>query len=112
MDWFNLPYYAPTEEEVKDVIQTEGSFNIQQFETFEVDWDSNIDDSYKSFKYDKPTRGTYVAMSIRVVVESILASHFGGEIMDDLFERFSKKIEEYLEVEKGKYTNMIISMTK
>ena len=43
-----------------------------------------------------------MAMSIRVVVESILASHFGGEIMDDLFERFSKKIEEYLEVEKGK----------
>jgi hypothetical protein len=71
-----------------------------------------MDDSYKSFKYDKPTRGTYVAMSIRVVVESILASHFGGEIMDDLFERFSKKIEEYLEVENGKYTNIIISMTK
>jgi hypothetical protein len=45
-------------------------------------------------------------------VESILASHFGGEIMDDLFERFSKKIEEYLEVENGKYTNIIISMTK
>ena len=45
MDRFNLPYYAPTEEEVKDVIQTEGSFNIQQFETFEVDWDSNMDDT-------------------------------------------------------------------
>jgi hypothetical protein len=63
-------------------------------------------------RFDKPSRGKYVAMSIRVVAESILASYFGEEIMDDLFERFSKKIEEYLEVEEGKYSNMIISMKK
>lgn len=71
-----------------------------------------MDDSNKSCRYDNPTRGKCEAMSIRVVVEFILACYFGGEIKDDLFEIFSKNIEEYLEVEDGKYTNMIISMTK
>ncbi|XP_059437776.1 probable jasmonic acid carboxyl methyltransferase 2 [Corylus avellana] len=112
LDRFNLPFYAPTVEEVRDVIQTEGSFNIQRLETFEVDWDSNMDDSNKSFGFDKPTRVKYVAMSIRVVAEPILASCFGEEIMDDLFDMFSNNLEEYLEVEEGKYTNMIISMNK
>ncbi|XP_050284991.1 uncharacterized protein LOC126724534 [Quercus robur] len=77
-----------------------------------VDRDCNMDESNKCFRYDKPTRGKCEAMSIRVVVEFILAFYFGGEIKDDLFEIFSKNVEEYLEVEEGKYTNMIISMTK
>lgn len=68
-----------------------------------------MDDSNKSCRYDNPTRGKCEAMSIRVVVEFILACYFGGEIKDDLFEIFSKNIEEYLGVEDGKYTNMIIS---
>ena len=89
-----------------------GSFNIHEFETFKVVRDCNMDESNKCFRYDKPTRGKCEAMSIRVVVEFILAFYFGGEIKDDLFEIFSKNIEEYLEVEDGKYTNMIISMTK
>ncbi|KAG6653312.1 hypothetical protein CIPAW_05G067300 [Carya illinoinensis] len=114
LDSFNLPYYAPTIEEAKAVIQTEGTFNIHRFETFEVDWDCNIDDdmSNKGYSFGKPGRGKYVAMSIRVVTESMLVGHFGKEIMDDLFERFSSKIEEYLEVEEGKHMNLIISMTK
>jgi len=41
-DWFDLPFYAPTAEEVREVIQTEGSFNIQRLETFEVDWDCHM----------------------------------------------------------------------
>lgn len=66
------------------------SFNIHEFETFEVDRDCNMGDSNKSFRYDKPTRGKCEAMSIRVVVEFILACYFGGEIKDDLFEIFSR----------------------
>lgn len=112
LDCFNLPYYTPTAEEVGAVIRTEGSFNIKRFATFEVDWDSKMDENEGIFRLEKPARGKYVAMSIRVVAESVLASHFGEEIMDELFERFSKKIEEYLEAEKGKYTNIVISMTK
>lgn len=117
MDWFNLPFYAPTIEEAKAVIQTEGtSFNIHRSETFEVDWDCNMDEymsNMKGYSFEKVGRGKYVAMTMRVVAESLLVGHFGEEIMDDLFERFSSKIEEYyLEVEEGKHTIITISMTK
>ncbi|XP_041010209.1 probable jasmonic acid carboxyl methyltransferase 2 [Juglans microcarpa x Juglans regia] len=115
LDWFNLPFYAPTIEEAKAVIQTEGtSFNIHRFETFEVAWDCNMDEymSNKGYSFEEAGRGKYVAMTMRVVAESMLVGHFGEEIMDDLFERFSSKIEEYLEVEEAKHTIITISMTK
>lgn len=112
LDQFNLPFYAPTPEEVKQVIQTEGSFNIQRFDIYRVDWDANIDNGNKSLTSDSYTRGKNVARSIRAVAESMLASHFGNEIMDDLFERFSKKLSEYLEVAPGQATTIVVSMTK
>ena len=107
-----MPYYAATPEEVRHVIETEGSFDIQRFEVFKVNWDANMDKGNKSLSFGKHSTGNYVAISIRVVVQSILASHFGEEIMDHLFDRYAIKIEEYLEVEKGEYTNMVISMKK
>ncbi|KAJ9189707.1 hypothetical protein P3X46_000965 [Hevea brasiliensis] len=109
LDWFNLPCYAPAVEEARHVIHEEGSFTIEHLEIFEVGWDANIGKGNES---DKNERGKYVAMSIIAVVEFILASHFGAEIIDGLFERFARKIEDYLQVEKGEYTSMVISMTK
>lgn len=112
LDSFNLPLYASTSEEVRRVVQTEGSFNIQRLEIFKSAWDSNIDNGNKSLKFDKHTRGNYVAKTLRAVAESILGSYFGYEIMDDLFDRFAKKIVEYWEVEKGEKAAMLISMVK
>ncbi|XP_024035474.1 probable jasmonic acid carboxyl methyltransferase 2 [Citrus sinensis] len=112
VDWFNLPYYAPSPEEVRHVIQTEGSFNIRRFDIHTVDWDANKDDGSKSLTSGRHTRGKNIAKSIRAVSESMLASHFGEEIMDDLFERLAKKISEYLEFAPGHSTTMVISMTK
>lgn len=112
MDWVNLPYYAPSPEEVRHVIQTEGSFNIRRFDIHTVDWDANKDDGSKSLTSGGHTRGKNIAKSIRAVSESMLASHFGEEIMDDLFERLAKKISEYLELAPGHSTTMVISMTK
>ncbi|KAF2301870.1 hypothetical protein GH714_030064 [Hevea brasiliensis] len=109
LDWFNLPYYAPAVEEARHVIHEEGSFTIEHLEIFEVGWDANIGKGNES---DKNERGKYVAMSIIVVVEFILASHFGAKIIDGLFERFARKIEDYLQVEKGEYTSMVISTSK
>ncbi|KAK9269766.1 hypothetical protein L1049_001544 [Liquidambar formosana] len=112
LDSFNLPLYASTSEEVRRVVQTEGSFNIQRLEIFKSAWDSNIDNGNKSLEFDKHTRGKYVAKTLRAVAESILGSYFGYEIMDDLFDRFAKKIVEYWEVEKGEKAAMLISMVK
>nr|POE69472.1 jasmonate o-methyltransferase [Quercus suber] len=42
LDTFNLPYYAPTTEEVKKAIEIEGSFTLLKLEVFKMDWDSYI----------------------------------------------------------------------
>ncbi|XWS54936.1 hypothetical protein CRYUN_Cryun10bG0132300 [Craigia yunnanensis] len=102
LDQFNIPYYAPTPEEMRHVIQTEGSFNIQRFKTYKIDWGANIKNGMK----DKN-----VARNIRAVAESLLENHFTNLNMDDLFERFAKKIAEYLEEEKGQCTTLAISLT-
>ncbi|XP_031270325.1 7-methylxanthosine synthase 1-like [Pistacia vera] len=126
LDQFNLPCYAPAVEEVKQMIRAKGSFSIRKFEIFTVDWapSANIEDGKKDAnanidgkkeKIDKQKRGSrYVAMSIRVVAESVFNTHFGEEVIDDLFERFAKKIRGALGggVDKGEYTNMVISFTK
>ncbi|XVE93668.1 hypothetical protein REPUB_Repub01dG0214000 [Reevesia pubescens] len=103
LDQFNLPYYAPTPEEVRHVIQMEGSFNIQRFETYKMDWDANCKIGMK---------GKNVARNIRAVAESLLENHFTNVNIDDLFERFAKKIAEYLEEERGQCTTIAISMSK
>ncbi|WRX15220.1 SAM dependent carboxyl methyltransferase - like 10 [Theobroma cacao] len=84
LDHINLPYYAPTPKEVRHVIQTEGSFQIQRLETYKIDWDSRSQNGMK---------GKNVARTIRAVAESLLENHFTGLNMDDLFERFAKKIK-------------------
>ncbi|GMN28231.1 hypothetical protein TIFTF001_046211 [Ficus carica] len=77
-----------------------------------IDWDANMDKGNKSLKSEKHGRGNHVAMSIRVVVQSVLVSHFGDEIMDNMFDKYAIKVEECLKVEKGEYTNMVITMKR
>ncbi|XP_031270322.1 probable caffeine synthase 3 [Pistacia vera] len=105
LDQFNLPCYAPPVEEVKQMIRTEGSFSSRKFEIFTVDWapNANIEDG-KKVRFDKQTRGKYVAICFRVVTESLSENHFGKEVIDDLFERLARKIVEYLDVEKREWS--------
>jgi jasmonate O-methyltransferase len=61
---------------------------------------------------DKHTKGKFVAKRMRAIMESILARHFGDEIVDVLFQRFSIKIGEYMETVNGEYNNHVVSMAK
>ena len=117
LDSFNIPYYAPSPEEVRHVIETEGSFDILRLEKVTTDWDANMDEANEyclnsSSEKHFSTRGSYVAMTIRAVSQPILASHFGEEIMDNLFHRYALKLDKFLEVEKGRYANVLVSMKK
>lgn len=36
LDSFNVPYYTPTIEELKDVVESEGSFTIELLKSFTI----------------------------------------------------------------------------
>ncbi|KAI3867443.1 hypothetical protein MKX03_010023 [Papaver bracteatum] len=111
LDTWNFPLYYPSLEEVKAIIQNEGSFRVNQLETFHVNWDGS--DSNEGGSMTDTLRSSYlIANSIRAISESLLTSHFGEEILNELFDRFGKKIEEYAVKEKTKYTNLVISLTR
>ncbi|KAI5554614.1 hypothetical protein POPTR_019G022400v4 [Populus trichocarpa] len=112
IDTFNLPYYNPYEGEVREIIEMEGSFDINKLETFAINWDANDDISNKNFVFDKDQCGRNVANIVRAVAEPMLVSHFGDEIMDELFKRYAEHVGEHLCVEKTKHINIVLTMTK
>jgi hypothetical protein len=109
VDSFNLPLYRPFKGEVREIIEDEGSFNIDKLETFEVDWDNSDtseDDHYCA-------SGQNVAKWIRAGTEPMLATHFGaGTAMDSLFARFAQHVAEHLCIEKTADFHIVLSMTK
>ena len=111
VDSFNMPCYFPYEEEVKSILREQGSFNLDMFESFEVNWDPSDDVNNKSFVFNKDRCGQNVANSIRAVTEPMLVSHFGNAVIDPLFARFATLVAEHLVVEKTKYISLVISMT-
>ncbi|MCD7453246.1 hypothetical protein HAX54_020286 [Datura stramonium] len=110
LDKFNLPLYAPSIREIKQIIEKEGSFKILQLETFKLKWDSNMANHGEK---EEKSRATYVAGNMRAVQEPILVDHFGEQIMDDLFERFGKNAIEYMNnYGKGIINNIVFSLSK
>ncbi|XXG77322.1 hypothetical protein AAC387_Pa08g1494 [Persea americana] len=112
LDSYNSPHYTPSVKELKAVINMEGSFHLDQLQITEVNWDTNDRDDNEGFIFYKTTSGQNVAKYIRAVAESMLTSHFGEEIIDELFERFAENVGEHLAKEKTKHVNFTFSMTK
>ncbi|CAA2975347.1 jasmonate O-methyltransferase-like [Olea europaea var. sylvestris] len=118
IDSFNAPYYAPSIQEVRSVVEEEGSFTINCLEAFEIEWDGDAPSNNNFQKYtDKIgknnfSRGLQVAKTIRAVVESMLEVHFGREIMDELFKRYAELVGDYFSRTRAKYIDLVISLTK
>jgi jasmonate O-methyltransferase len=103
VDSFNAPYYACCYEELKMVIEKEGSFMVDSHETYEIDWDEGM---------ELEIRGEGFARAMRAVVESILEYHFGIHIMDDLFRRYAQLVDHHLSNTKAKLITFIITLVK
>ncbi|KAL9457285.1 hypothetical protein AB3S75_006350 [Citrus x aurantiifolia] len=112
LESFNYPIYYPCVEEVRQVIEREGSFNIHQLETSHISWSVGYENDNKGFEFNKHARAKNVANNIRAVSESLLANHFGSAIMDDLFHRFTIKISAHLEMGLGAHTVLFIYLIK
>ncbi|CAF1986422.1 unnamed protein product [Brassica napus] len=79
----NMPFYDPSKEEVKEVIQNEGSFEINDLEIH------GFDLGQSSGNNEEGGAGEKEAKCIRAVSESMLVAHFGDDIIDALFNKFA-----------------------
>lgn len=109
LDSFNYPFYTPYKDEVEKIVQMEGSFDVDTIKFFKVNWDerdNDDDDAYSS--------GKHIARTMRAVSEQMLVSHFqfGDHIVDYLFERYAYHLACHLLVQKGKFSNIVISLRK
>lgn len=93
------------------MIAMEGSFALDRLQINEMDWGVNDVDDSEAF-FDKKASGKHVAKCVRAVTESMLANHFGEEILDELFERYAELEGQQLAKEKAKYCSITSSMTK
>ncbi|KAE9456690.1 hypothetical protein C3L33_11406, partial [Rhododendron williamsianum] len=107
IDSFNFPYYAPCPEEVKFVVQTDGSFLIDRLETFEF----YCEDRMKT-EFGELSSGQRIAKTFRAVVESMLESHFGREIMDVLFRRYGEIMDDHLSRNRARIVVLVVSLIR
>lgn len=86
VDSFNLPMYSATLEEMKELIQRNGSFNVEKTELTMANGELQLQ-SYSSYT------GRILQMHLRAGMEEMISKHFGTEIIDDLFDRYAMKVE-------------------
>lgn len=112
LDMFNLPLYHPTIEEVKQMIEAEGSFTLQTLKTFKIGWDANLQEDIVDYVVDSNMRGEFIAKYHRACFESLLIAEFGENVMDELFSRFAKLIAQFIEIKSPDFFNIVLFMTK
>lgn len=91
IDSLNIPMYLPHEEEVKGVIESEGSFELNKLEVIEVNWVGSNNTDYEECKEN----ARIVGGVIRAVMEPLLVNHFGKSVIDPLFKRYVKNLSEH-----------------
>lgn len=111
LDSFNAPYYGPCVEELKLEVEKEGSFIIDRLEEFEIEWDGADGKDIKN-TFGELSRGQRVAKTIRAVVESMVAYHFGNHVLDELFRRHAQMVEDHLSKTEAKFNNLVVSMIR
>ncbi|RAL46555.1 unnamed protein product [Cuscuta campestris] len=96
VDAYDVHFYAPSMEEVEEAVESEGSFEMEMLQMFGAD-NKGGEDSYKNDDGEMMmmmrSYGRRVAMGVRAVQESMLTHHFGGGILDSLFEEYGRLLD-------------------
>ncbi|VVB10038.1 unnamed protein product [Arabis nemorensis] len=93
LDSYEMHFYAPSGSEIEDEVNKEGSFELERLEMLEMDKEKGNNEDVVSY-------GKAVAKTVRAVQESMLAQHFGEEIMDKLFDTYGRLVDEELAKEE------------
>eukprot|EP01018_Ginkgo_biloba_P025489 Gb_06055 [translate_table: standard] len=87
LESFNLPTFSPCLEEVANVVEREGSFKIERLEVVRR---IMPDVEKELMKNNKEAYARMITKRVRAVVESLIENHFGGEVIDQLFETYAQ----------------------
>ncbi|OMP06221.1 SAM dependent carboxyl methyltransferase [Corchorus olitorius] len=85
-----------------EIVQNEGSFNVDKIESFELNWDPEDNPWNKDFVFNKQKSGQSVANCVRAFTEPCLQAIFGDTIIEKLFSRYAHHVAEHLAIEKTK----------
>lgn len=82
-----MPFYDAGEEEVREIVQKEGSFEINIIETHEhlVPYKDSEEDDDETCRLKF---GEMMASRKRSITVTMLVAHFGDAIIDRLFEKY------------------------
>ncbi|KAK3012447.1 hypothetical protein RJ639_010370 [Escallonia herrerae] len=97
VDSFNLPSYNPTPQELENLIKRNGCFEIVKLEP-----------SGRAPVTKETAPNIQMFMShLRAAWGGLLVEHFGVEIMDDLFVRFTEKVADSSTLSPSSYRMMV-----
>ncbi|KAI5662087.1 hypothetical protein M9H77_21410 [Catharanthus roseus] len=86
VDSFNLPQYHPSVEDLEMVIEMNDCFTIERVGT--------LPHPMKNLPFDVQR----TSLQVRAIMECILTEHFGENILDPLFEIYTKNLQENFHV--------------
>ncbi|KAK8998931.1 hypothetical protein V6N11_070110 [Hibiscus sabdariffa] len=117
VDSFNIPLYAPCKEEVVDIVESEGSFEMNELQVFEVgvtclNGDEKLSKKDSSLSNHMEMEKIH-ANTMRAVLEPMVCSHFGDAVIDKLFIRFAENAGNLPKNSMHlKKVNIVVSLTK
>ncbi|GMP93106.1 hypothetical protein CsSME_00043075 [Camellia sinensis var. sinensis] len=103
VDSFNLPTYIISPNDMVRAVERNGCFSIERMQL--TDPLLNI---------DEPFDMRACVAHTRAAMEGLIAKHFGNEILDELFDRFHKKVAFFSTVEPKykKNTTLFVALKR
>ncbi|KAI3823332.1 hypothetical protein L1987_04767 [Smallanthus sonchifolius] len=112
---FNLPFYYPHMDELRNIIEAQGSFSLDDMNIFELNWDQcDTDDTNMNEFTHEPihNHGEKTTKVIRAITEPLFTSHFGKSITDVLFKKLGKNVAEHRATKKPRHLSVFVSLIK
>ena len=88
VDMFNLPVYHMSDQELEAAVERNGCFSIERMESLPP-----ISTTLQSLVSTRH-KAQAISFHVRAAMEDLIKAHFGEEILDQLFDSYSKKLEQ------------------
>ncbi|XP_061365045.1 loganic acid O-methyltransferase-like [Gastrolobium bilobum] len=96
VDSFNVPFFYSHVKNVKEILEANGSFSIECMETLDI---KDI--------FAFPSAHIFVS-TYRAALEELIKKHFGGGIIDELFDRYAEKVKEFPDIMNSKKLKIVM----